>query len=181
MPKLVVLSGAGLSAPSGVSTFRDKDGLWTKHNLDEVCDIITWKDNREMVHSFYNSLRAGLVEAKPTAGHAMIAGWKNLYSNSTTVLTQNVDDLLERAGCYGVVHLHGYLQDMHCTACGDRWNIGYTAWDPEKDRCPGCNSLRGVKPGVVFFHETAPKYANLYQAFRKLTEEDTVVVIGTSG
>jgi len=181
MPKLVVLSGAGLSAPSGVSTFRDKDGLWTKHDLDQVCDIITWKDNRELVHSFYNGLRADLAKAKPTAGHAMVAGWKNIYPNRTTVLTQNVDDLLERAGCHGVVHLHGCLQDMHCTACGDRWNIGYTAWDPEKDRCPDCNSPKGVKPGVVFFRETAPKYASLYQAFRKLTEKDTVVIIGTSG
>lgn len=181
MNKLIVLSGAGLSAPSGISTFRDKEGLWTRYSLDEVCDALTWRRNREKVHEFYNILRSGLGNAQPTAGHHMISAWKRDYGDRAVILTQNVDDLLERAGCTDIIHLHGFLQDMHCIACGHTWNIGYTKWNHEEDRCPSCDSLRGVKPGVVFFNEGAPRYADLYRAFKKLTHLDTVVVIGTSG
>lgn len=181
MKNLVVLSGAGLSAPSGVSTFRDKDGLWTKYDLDEVCNGLTWKKNREKVHEFYNILRARLKDVRPTAGHQLIASWKQEYGDRATILTQNVDDLLERAGCDDVIHLHGFLQDMRCIACGHEWNIGYSEWNHETDRCPKCNSLRGVKPGVVFFNDSAPRYADLYRTFKKLSFDDTVVIIGTSG
>lgn len=181
MRNLIVLSGAGLSAPSGISTFRDQDGLWTKYDLDEVCNGLTWRKNREKVHEFYNILRSRLEDAEPSAGHHLIAGWKRDYGDRARILTQNVDDLLERAGCTDVIHLHGFLQDMHCIACGHRWNIGYGAWNHETDRCPDCTSLRGVKPGVVFFNDKAPRYADLYRAFRDLDHTDTVVVIGTSG
>jgi NAD-dependent deacetylase len=181
MKKLVVLTGAGLSAPSGISTFRDKNGLWANHDIDQVCNALTWRQNREAVHRFYNMLRAGLEDAQPNAGHHMISGWKRDYGENCVVLTQNVDDLFERSGCTDVVHLHGYLQDMKCLACGHTWNIGYAKWDHESDRCPGCNSFRGVKPGVVFFNDSAPRYADLYRAFKKLTSDDTVVIIGTSG
>lgn len=181
MKRLIVLSGAGLSAPSGVSTFRDRAGLWTKYDLDEVCNGLTWRQNREKVHEFYNILRTGLEDVHPTAGHHLIAEWKRDYGDRAVILTQNVDDLLERAGCTDVVHLHGYLQDMRCIACGHEWNIGYSKFDHETDRCPQCNSMRGVRPGVVFFNDSAPRYADLYRAFKKLTDLDTVVVIGTSG
>lgn len=181
MKRLIVLSGAGLSAPSGVSTFRDKNGLWAKYSLDEVCNALTWRQNREKVHEFYNILRMGLQDVRPTTGHHMIASWKRDYGDQVTVLTQNVDDLLERAGCTDIIHLHGFLQDMRCIACGHTWNVGYTEWNHETDRCPRCNSLRGVKPGVVFFNEGAPRYADLYRAFKRLTVDDTVVIIGTSG
>lgn len=170
-----------MSAPSGISTFRDKNGLWTKYSLDEVCNALTWRQNREKVHEFYNILRMGLQDARPTAGHHMIAEWKRDYGDRATVLTQNVDDLLERAGCTDIIHLHGFLQGMRCIACGHEWNVGYTEWNHETDRCPRCDSLRGVKPGVVFFNEGAPRYADLYRAFKRLTVDDTVVVIGTSG
>jgi NAD-dependent deacetylase len=181
MKRLIVLSGAGLSAPSGVSTFRDKGGLWTKYDLDEVCNGLTWRQNREKVHEFYNILRTGLHDVQPTAGHHLIASWKRDYGDRAVVLTQNVDDLLERAGCMDVVHLHGFLQDMRCIACGNDWNIGYGEWNHEVDRCPQCHSVRGVKPGVVFFNDSAPRYADLYRAFKNLSVDDTVVIIGTSG
>ncbi len=180
MGKIVILSGAGLSAPSGVSTFRDKDGLWLGHRIEDVCDFTTWKKNRSIVHGFYNRLRSSLESVEPNVGHRMIASWKSKYGDDAIVLTQNVDDLLERAGCHGIIHLHGYLQNMHCIACGNVWNVGYSHWN-EDERCPKCTSIKGVKPGVVFFNQPAPNYAYLYQAFKKLTAADTVVVIGTSG
>jgi len=179
--RLVVLSGAGLSAPSGIQTFRGNDGLWEGHYINKVCDYHTWKDNRAEVHAFYNARRSVLETVRPNDAHAMIAAWKSRYGDRATILTQNVDDLLERAGCTDVIHLHGDLQYMHCTACSERWHVGYRSWNHEEGRCPKCTSRAGVKPGVVFFNEMAPRYAYLAQAFRNLTEDDVVVVIGTSG
>jgi NAD-dependent deacetylase len=180
-PRLVVMTGAGLSAPSGISTFRDKDGLWNEHSIDQVCNALTWRDNRDAVHRFYNMLRTSLPKASPNPGHDLLSAWSKDYGEKATILTQNVDDLLERAGCNNAIHLHGYLQNMQCIACGNVWNVGYSEWDHETDRCPDCNSARGVKPGVVFFNERAPRYSDLYRAFKKLTSRDVVVVIGTSG
>ena len=97
------------------------------------------------------------------------------------MLTQNVDNLLEAAGCSDVTHLHGELTTMKCTACGNIWDVGYLAWNPNTDRCPKCNSRKGVKPGVVFFNENAPEYATLYHVMKHLNELSTIVVIGTTG
>jgi NAD-dependent deacetylase len=181
MKKLIVFSGAGLSAASGIQTFRGGNGLWNQHRIEQICDMMTWKDNRELVHEFYNSRRAELESVGPNAAHHMISDWKSRYGNRAVVLTQNIDDLLERAGCTDVVHLHGFLTDMECHACGNRWSIGYSDWKYETNRCPKCNSFRGVKPGVVFFNQHAPLYARLHREFKSLTSDDTVVVIGTSG
>lgn len=181
MGNLLVISGAGLSAPSGLSTFRASDGLWMGHDIDVVCNGLTWRNHRQEVHEFYNKRRTELAGVIPTAGHHMIAGWKNDYGDRAIVLTQNVDDLLERAGCTGAVHLHGYLQDLKCIACGHVWNIGYAEWNHETDRCPKCSSVRGVKPGVVFFNDNAPNYVHLHRAIKNLRRDDIVVVIGTSG
>jgi len=93
-----------------------------------------------------------------------------------------VDDLLERAGCRNVIHLHGFLPELRCTACGHLWNIGYTEW-PAGSQCPsaGCGSIRGVKPNIVFFGEMAPRYADLWEAFESTASDDVMIVIGTSG
>lgn len=180
-PNLVVFSGAGLSAPSGIPTFRDSNGLWHNHKIDDVCDLLTWKQNFELVHDFYNQRRQDLTKAKPNAAHDMIASWQRRYPAHTRVITQNVDDLLEAAGCAHVTHLHGQLTRMKCVACGHMWDVGYHVWDVNTDRCPKCNSRRGVKPGVVFFNENAPEYASLYRVMRDLNHASTVVVIGTTG
>lgn len=178
MAKLILLTGAGLSAESGLRTFRDSNGLWENHSIEEVCNGATWRRNFDLVHQFYNDRRTQLQSAAPNAAHRMIAQWQSRYD--TTVLTQNVDDLLERAGCRAVVHLHGFLPEMVCVDCGAVWNIGYAAWE-KGAHCSRCPSIRGVRPRIVFFGEAAPEYANMWAAFQALEPEDVVVIIGTSG
>ena len=98
MAKLIILTGAGLSAESGLRTFRDSNGLWENHSIDVVCNGATWRANYDLVQTFYNDRRTQLASAAPNAAHRMIAGWQQRYE--TVILTQNVDDLLERAGCW---------------------------------------------------------------------------------
>ena len=180
LPRLIVFSGAGLSADSGIQTFRGNTGLWEQHDIDVVANGYTWKSNWDIIRQFYNDRRMQLSSVEPNAMHRQIASWQKKYE--TVILTQNIDDLLERAGCNSVVHLHGKLTSMRCEACGHAWDIGYTAMG-EDDRCasPRCNSLKGLRPDVVFFNEMAPEYAKMYSVFKRLTERDIVVVIGTSG
>lgn len=181
-PRLVILSGAGLSADSGIQTFRGDTGLWEGHSVDQVANGLTWKRNWDLVRKFYNDRRVALGTVEPNPMHLAIAEWSKLYD--TVNLTQNVDDLLERAGCASVIHLHGFLPEMFCEACGHVWSVGYSMVG-ETDRCQGrngrCNSIKGVRPNIVFFHEAAPNYAVMYRTFRDLTPDDCVVVIGTSG
>jgi NAD-dependent deacetylase len=183
MPKIVCFSGAGLSAESGVPTFRDADGLWEGHRHEDVADLRTWRRNRDLVFKFYNARRIALEGVEPNAAHRMLAGWQQDFE--CHVLTQNVDDLCERGGCTSVVHLHGEITKLRCCdpTCGAVWDIGYTAWSADKP-CPSCGSARDatdVKPFVVFFHEEAPEYERMYSLINSLTDEDCVVVIGTSG
>jgi len=178
MPKLIVLTGAGLSAESGLRTFRDQNGLWENHSIDEVCNGATWRKNFDLVHHFYNERRTQLATAEPNTAHRQIAEWQGRHE--TVILTQNVDDLLERAGCHDVIHLHGFLPEMMCVNCERVWNIGYLEWKTGAP-CPHCQSAKGVRPHIVFFNEPAPQYALMWDTFASLTSEDVVVVIGTSG
>lgn len=180
MGRLILLTGAGLSAESGIRTFRDSNGLWEQHDVATVANIRTWKQHRPEMHAFYNGRRSQVAAAEPNAAHRKIAEWAARYQ--TTVITQNVDDLLERAGCADVLHVHGKLTEMHCTACSHVWPIGYQEW-PLDGRCarPRCKSVRGVKPNVVFFGEKAPNYRPMWQTLEALAPDDVLVVIGTSG
>ena len=182
MSKIVVFSGAGISAESGIPTFRDKNGLWENHKIDEVANYNTWKDNFDLVHKFYNQRRADLETVQPNAAHNMVSKWIEEY-DEVIVITQNVDDLFERAGCTNVIHVHGFITEMKCEACGHVWNIGYSQWDSDNDRCPQekCNSRKGIKPNVVFFHEEATLYHALNMVLESLEEDDTFIVIGTMG
>jgi len=179
--KLIILTGAGLSAESGLRTFRDQDGLWENHRIEEVCDGRTWRKNYELVHRFYNARRTQLASAEPNVAHRQIAVWQtSLDCHETVLLTQNVDDLLERAGCRDVVHLHGTLLEMRCIACEHFWNIGYSEWQPGA-LCPCCQSTRTPRPNIVFFHEPAPFYQTLWETLAAATARDILLVIGTSG
>lgn len=179
---LYIFTGAGISAESGIQTFRGNDGLWDNHKISEICNINTWIQNYDKVHDFYNERRKLLGSVTPNRAHEMIATWSKKYD--ATVFTQNVDDLLEKAGCQNVIHLHGFLTEMVCQKCGKKTDIGYNSWTPDvalehHQHCNGTKKLF-IKPNVVFFHEMAPKYKILYDTLENLTSEDIFIVMGTS-
>lgn len=179
MGKIVFLSGAGLSAPSGLSTFRDNDGLWDRYDLNVVCNYSNWRKNHNLVHEFYNLRRLELLRVKPNDMHYKIAEISKKYQ--VVNFTQNVDDLLERAGCDEVLHLHGSLLKLHCHDCGDEFSLSLN--DELKydfKPCKKCKS-KFIKPSIIFFGEQAPLYEKLYDVFKSLSSDDLVVVIGTSG
>ncbi|RDU73118.1 NAD-dependent deacetylase [Helicobacter aurati] len=189
MAKLVVFSGAGLSAESGLSTFRDDNGLWAQYDPMEVCNYNNWLSNFSLVHKFYNLRRKELEKVQPNKMHNFLAQLPmilNADSSSRSqsdkpieviYITQNVDDLLERAGANRVVHLHGELTKIICPRCETIFTIGYNEF--QKHDCQNCQ-YQYLKPFVVFFFEHAPQYTLLYQTFENLTQEDCVLVIGTS-
>lgn len=180
MSKIIVFSGAGISAESGIPTFRDKNGLWENHKVEEVADYNTWKDNFDLVHKFYNQRRHDLSKVKPNFAHKMVSKWIKEYKE-VVVITQNVDDLFERAGCTNVIHLHGFLTDMKCEACNHVWQVGYKQWDIQTDKCPSCSDNNLIKPNVVMFYEDAPMYHVLEMVLESLEEDDIFIVIGTMG
>ena len=180
--KLIIFSGAGISTESGIRTFRDANGLWENHSIEEICTQSSWKRNFEIVHKFYNQHRVALGKVHPNKAHEIVAELKAKYGDDCHVITQNVDDLFERAGCDDVLHVHGELKKMECMSCGNIWDIGYKTFDIETDRCPKCNSLKDVKTHVVFFGGSAPKYKEMYKTFEAARDQESIVVIiGTMG
>lgn len=174
MEKVIIFSGAGISAESGISTFRDAGGLWDEYKIEEICTAGCLSWNRDKTIEFYNKRRTQLAEVEPNYAHKTIAELKEKYPNEIAVITQNVDDLFERAGCQDVIHLHGYMPNIRCEQCGLVKTIGYTC---QKDEvCEKCNAP--MRPDIIFFHERAPMYEIFYE---KMKHCEFLVVIGTSG
>ena len=172
MKKLVVLSGAGISAESGILTFRDMGGLWEKYDITEVASPIAWENNRALVLDFYNQRRKQLLEVKPNFGHIGLVELEKYYD--VQIITQNVDDLHERAGSKSVLHLHGELKKVRST--GDP-NLIYEleGWElKEGDLCEKGYQLR---PHIVWFGESVPA---IEDAVEIVKTADIFVVIGTS-
>ena len=170
--KLVVLSGAGISQESGLKTFRDMDGLWENYRVDDVASIDGWYRNPELVMDFYNQRRKQLFEVEPNAGHYGIADLEKWFEVS--VITQNVDDLHERAGSSNVLHLHGELRKVRSTIDS---SLIYTldGWELKMgDKCEKGSQLR---PNIVWFGEAVPA---IYDAIPLVENADIVVVVGTS-
>ena len=172
--KILIYSGAGLSAESGIRTFRDSNGLWHEHKIEEVCDYRTWFKNYELVHNFYNSRRIELANVKPNAAHNMIAQIQNEFGVENCInVTTNVDNLLERAGVKNVIHLHGNLTELKNIETNEIINIGYDKFKTDLN-----NKI--WKPNVVFFNEYCPEYDNLdYNKFL-MEDGDIVVTVGMS-
>lgn len=175
MKKVMILSGAGLSAESGLKTFRDSGGLWENHDVMEVCSASGFAKNPKKVRQFYNERRAQLKNVEPNHAHKVIAELKKAYKEQIFVITQNVDDLLERANCPNVIHLHGFLPELICSSCGYKENIGYTA--QKSTTCPKCKQAF-LRHNIVMFEEAAPEYETLYNA---LSQTNLFICIGTSG
>ncbi|WPR76680.1 Sir2 family NAD-dependent protein deacetylase [Algoriphagus sp. NG3] len=169
---LVVLSGAGISAESGINTFRDSGGLWEGHDVMEVASPEGWRRNRQLVQNFYNQRRKQLIECEPNQAHKILANMEKDYQVS--IITQNVDDLHERAGSTRVIHLHGELRKAQSTLDPnliyepDHWEI------KEGDKCDRGSQLR---PFIVWFGEQVPK---MEEAIAIAATADILVVIGTS-
>lgn len=148
--KIVILTGAGISAESGLGTFRDVDGLWTKYDLNEVATPEGFARNPVLVQEFYNARRANCRGAEPNAAHEALARLQSKWCGEVVIVTQNVDDLHERGGASAVIHMHGQLDQAMCAACGHRW----PAPDEMRveDACPNC-SAPATRPDVVWFGE----------------------------
>ena len=175
MKNIMILSGAGLSAPSGLKTFRDNDGLWEQYDVMEVCSATGFRKNPKKVLQFYDKRREQLKNITPNYAHEKIAKLKDKWGENLFVITQNVDDLLERAGCKEVIHLHGYLPELRCLECNAIFNIAYEKI--EGKICPKCQSYN-LRHNIVMFEEQAPFYAKLYSL---LEQTSLFISIGTSG
>lgn len=175
MARVLILSGAGLSAPSGLKTFRGNDGLWENYDVMEVCSVSGYAKNPSFVHKFYDERRAQLKEVLPNKAHFCLAKIKEEFDDQICIMTQNVDDLLERANCKDVIHLHGFLPNLRCKSCGKTFYIGYES--QENKICPFCKS-KNLRHDIVMFGEAAPMYSVLYN---ELLKADLFVAIGTSG
>lgn len=173
--KLVVLTGAGVSAESGLGTFRDAGGLWAKYPLEEVATPEGFAADPAKVHGFYNARRANALQATPNAAHVALARLGAAPKTELTLVTQNIDDLHERAGSTRVIHMHGEIMRALCVACGHRWDA-HPVMDPS-DSCPRC-IYPATRPDVVWFGEM-PYHMEAIGA--AVSNADLFVAIGTSG
>ena len=172
---VVILTGAGISAESGLSTFRDEGGLWAKHRIEDVATPEAFARDPELVQTFYNLRRRELARVAPNAAHKALARLESELDGELLVVTQNVDDLHERAGSRRVLHMHGELRKARCLACG-----GVLPWEgdiAEGDRCAFCKDGR-LRPHIVWFGEIP---FHMDEIERAITRADLFVSIGTSG
>lgn len=175
MSKIVILTGAGISAESGLGTFRAENGLWAQHRVEDVATPEGFARDPKLVVDFYNARRAQAVAAEPNAGHEALARLQSFHPGSVVVVTQNVDDLHERAGTRDVIHMHGALSGALCAACDHRW-VAPLVMAPG-DPCPACG--RGsARPDIVWFGEMPYR---MDEIFEHLATCDIFASIGTSG
>lgn len=172
MKKLVVLTGAGISAESGIKTFRDAGGLWEGYDIMEVASWQGWVKNRELVLDFYNQRRRNLIDAKPNSAHFALAELENKYD--VTIITQNVDDLHERAGSNKIVHLHGEL--TKCRSTVRPFNV-YDIEGTELNLGDKCEKGSQLRPHITWFGEEVPE---MERAMEITSQADILVIIGTS-
>lgn len=174
---IVFLTGAGISAESGLSTFRSEDGLWNKHRVEDVATIEAFERQPEYVHQFYNSMRPELFAAQPNAAHLSIARLqKELKQHKINIITQNVDTLHEKAGSNNIYHIHGQINQLVCLQCGhvsETWAEAHST-----DVCPNCHTQGNIKPNIVFFGET-PLCLDVVDNLLKTC--DLFISVGTSG
>lgn len=177
MTKLVVFSGAGMSAESGISTFRDSNGLWENYDIQQVATPEAWQKNPALVQRFYNERRKNILESQPNSAHQYIAKLQDYFD--VQVITQNIDDLHERAGSSKVLHLHGNIRLAKSSGPNAQFTTQFydiNGWklDLEHDLYPDGYPLR---PHVVWFGEAVPAYE---EAIRVVQSADIFIVIGST-
>ena len=173
--RIVVLTGAGISAESGVPTFRDADGLWEGHRVEDVATPEAFERQPDVVHRFYDTRRAALAGVEPNPAHLALARLEAAVGDELLVVTQNIDDLHERAGSTRVLHMHGALRSALCRACGTR-----VEWEGDLGHLPPCPSCHRpeLRPDVVWFGEIPYEMDRIFSA---LESAELFVSIGTSG
>jgi len=173
---IVILTGAGISAESGVDTFRDAGGIWSRVDYRDVATPQGFARNPRLVHDFYNERRRGMAGVTPNAAHAALARLERDFPGDFLLVTQNIDDLHERAGSTRLIHMHGEIGQALCTNCGNRLH-----WPDEMEvdtLCPACHSMGTLRPDVVWFGEMPYHMGRIERA---LAACDLFVSIGTSG
>jgi NAD-dependent deacetylase len=173
--KVVVLTGAGISAESGVPTFRDADGLWEGHRVEDVATPEGFERAPSVVHRFYDDRRAALAGVEPNPAHLALARLERALGEDLLVVTQNIDDLHERAGSTRVLHMHGQLRSALCSSCGVRVEWGGDLGDYPP--CPNCHEL-ALRPDVVWFGEVPYEMDRI---LLELARCELFVSVGTSG
>jgi len=173
---IVVLTGAGISAESGLATFRDSGGLWENHRVEDVATPEAFQRNPLLVHRFYNARRAQLQTVRPNLAHEALARLEANWPGGVLVVTQNVDDLHERAGSRNLIHMHGQLLEALCQHCGTvhPWR---TELLPETS-CPGCGRKHSLRPNIVWFGELPYQMARIHEALEVC---GMFLAVGTSG
>lgn len=174
--RIVILTGAGLSAESGLATFRDKGGVWARYDYREVATPEGFARNPALVHQFYNMRRRDLRNVAPNAAHLALARLEQEHQGEVLVVTQNVDNLHEAAGTRNLIHMHGELLKVYCTECrqGRSWSDDLSA----ELACPDCGKAGGMRPDIVWFGEVPYRMEEIADA---LGRADLFVSIGTSG
>ena len=175
---IVILTGAGISAESGIKTFRDANGLWENHRIEEVATPSAFLSNPELVHAFYNQRRAQLKDpaVQPNAAHRALAELERQWNGDFLLVTQNVDNLHERAGSQNLVHMHGQLNQVFCQVCEQR-----TRWEEPlslQHTCPHCGSRGALRPDIVWFEEVPYHMERILEAVQSCT---LFIAVGTSG
>jgi len=176
-PRIVVLTGAGISRESGLATFREPGGVWDRVNLEDVATPEAFRRDPDFVHSFYNARRAQLTDGsvRPNAAHTALARLARERHGEVLVITQNIDDLHDRAGQDPLIHMHGELLRAICTACRERraWHGELTTETP----CPACGTAGTLRPDVVWFGEMPLDVERILAALHAC---ETFVAVGTS-
>jgi NAD-dependent deacetylase len=178
MPNIVILTGAGCSVESGITTFRDSNGLWENHRIEDVASPAGFRKNPNLVHKFYNARRAQLQTVEPNAAHYALAKLEQEWegNGSFLLISQNVDNLHERAGSVKLIHMHGELTKIRCTDCGkdERCVVDVT----DQFICTSCSKIGTMRPDIVWFGEVP---FGLRTISDYLMTADIFVSIGTSG
>ena len=173
---IVILTGAGVSADSGVATFRGPEGLWEGHRVEDVATPEAFVRDPALVHAFYDARREKLASVQPNAAHDALARLDAEWPGELLLVTQNVDDLHERAGSKRLVHMHGQLKSGWCLRCNGRF--GWEGAMGEGAECPGCGTTGMVRPDIVWFGEIPYQMERIDEALQRC---DLFVSIGTSG
>ncbi|HJM55393.1 MAG TPA: NAD-dependent deacylase [Poseidonia sp.] len=176
--KIVVLTGAGISAESGVRTFRDNGGLWEEHRVEEVATPEAWDFDSNMVWRFYQARRKQLFDVEPNEGHRALAELQN-GTEHFTIITQNVDDLHERGGCSDVIHMHGELRSLRCEFSHEtEVRMDPRDLEPDFAYCSCCATPSRMRPDIVWFGEMPMEMEKIMEA---VEDCDLFIVVGSSG